>query len=94
MIKIKINKFLIFFQNTLLNYPDISINTMRRIIKEFENCLSDKEIERETTFLLLRVINEIGIKQISMKTTIEKINYDKLQAEYNKLKGVDEYENS
>ncbi len=82
----KIQRFLIFVQDTLLNYPDISISTIRKIIKKFENCLSNTEAKNKTTSLLLRVINEIGIKQVSLESSINKINYNELQLEYDKMK--------
>jgi len=63
----KIQRFLIFVQDTLLSTPDISIKTMRLIIDKFESCLSERERENEITMLILRVIKEVSLKQISLK---------------------------
>ncbi len=82
----KIQRFLIFIQDTLLNYPDISISTLRKIVNSFEKCLSNKERENETTMLLFRVIREIGLKQISLKTINNKIITNNLVNELNNLK--------
>lgn len=82
----KIHRFLIFVQNTLLNKPDISISTIKQLINKFESCLSITESRNETTFLLLRVIKEIGIKQISLKEMNDRIIFDKLENELNGLK--------
>lgn len=87
MYKLKIQKFLIWIQETLLNTPDISINTIKLFIDSFESCLSHKEFENKTTKLLLRVIREVGIKQISIKTMTNKIINDNLENELNNLKG-------
>lgn len=84
MCSLKIQKFLIWIQDNLLNYPDISVITVKMFIDKFNVCLSIKE--RENNKLILQIISELSLKQISIDTTINNINYDKLQKEYNKLK--------
>lgn len=84
MYSLKIQKFLIWIQDNLLNYPDISVITVKMFIDKFNACLSQRE--RENNKLVLQIISELSLKQISIDTTINNINYDKLQKEYNKLK--------
>ena len=85
----KIQKFLISIQDILLDKPDISIKTIRLIINKFEECLSDTEKTKESTLLLLRVIREIGIKQISIKTVNDKIIVSNLEKELNIIKEIE-----
>jgi len=88
----KIQRFLIFVQDTLLSTPDISIKTMRLIIDKFESCLSERERENEITMLILRVIKEVSLKQISLKEMNHRLITDNLETELNNLKEIEKNE--
>ena len=85
----KIHRFLISIQDILLNTPDISIKTIRKIMNSFELCLSITEINNDTTKLLLRVIREVGLKQISIKAMNNKIIVSNLEKELNIVKEIE-----
>ena len=55
----------------------------------FESCLSNKEISNDTTKLLLRVIREVRLKQISMKTMNNKLKESELEKELRIIKGIE-----
>ena len=73
----------------MFNNSDISIKTVKKIIDSFESCLSNKEISNDTTKLLLRVIREVRLRQISMKTMNNKLVESKLEKELNKIKEIE-----
>lgn len=80
----KIQKFLIWIQDKLLNYPDISISTVKMIVDSFHKCLSEKEVERNN--LLLQVISEITLKQITIDTIVQNSKIESFENELNILK--------
>ena len=77
----KIEKFLKYIQNKLLNYPDISFETVKLFIQEFYNCLSDKQKIRYITECQL--ISEFSLKRISIVNDIKTNN---LETELNNMK--------
>lgn len=83
----KLQKFLIWIQETLLNYPDISFSTTKIFIQEFYNCLTDKEKERNR--LILQIINEMTLKQISLNSAILNSRINNFDNDLNKLKKDD-----
>lgn len=80
----KIQKFLIWIQKRLLNYPDISLTTTKMIIDNFTNCLSLKEFYKNEH--LLKVITELALKQITIDSVVNNIKTNNLETELNKLK--------
>jgi len=85
----KIQKFLIWIQSTLMNYPDISFTTIKLFIQEFRNCLSKRELHSFNNLVLLQAINELTLKQISIDTTISNIKIKSLDNELNNIKMTD-----
>ena len=73
----KIEKFLKWIQFTLMNYPDISFNTVKMFIDKFYKCLSEKEQIRWK--LQCEIISELTLKQISVDSFIHNSKIDKLQ---------------
>lgn len=80
----KLEKFLIWIQDKLLNYPDISITTVQFFINKFYECLSNKERERYK--LQVQIIKDITLKQISIDSLLSNHVIDKLDIELNELK--------
>lgn len=83
----KIQRFLIWIQEHLLNYPDISLKTVKMILDNFCGCLSAKEIERNQNNL--QIISELTLKQISLDTVVNNCKYDNLESQLNNLKKDD-----
>ena len=83
----KIQKFLTWIQDKLLNYPDISLCTVKLFIQEFFNCLSEKE--RERWKINLQMINEFSLKQMTIDSYVKEIVIDNLINELNKVKKDD-----
>lgn len=83
----KLEKFLIWIQDKLLNYPDISITTVQFFINKFYECLSNKERERYK--LQVQIIKDITLKQISIDSLLSNHVIDKLDNELNELKNDD-----
>ena len=80
----KLEKFLIWIQDKLLNYPDISITTVQFFINKFYECLSNKERERYK--LQVQIIKDITLKQISIDSLLSNHVIDKLDNELIDLK--------
>jgi len=80
----KIERFLIWIQEKMLNYPDIDAKTLKMFIQEFNKCLSKNE--RERWWILIQTINEITSKQITIESFILQDNIKKLDDQLNKLK--------
>lgn len=57
----KIEKFLNYIQDKLLNYTDIDFKTVKLIINKFNECLSKKEQERCS--LQIQIIKEFFLKE-------------------------------
>jgi len=83
----KFEKFLNWIQDKLLNYPDISLPTVKLFIQEFFNCLSDKEKERCT--LQISIINEFTLKQITIDSFVKDVIIDNLDDLLNEIKKDD-----
>jgi len=86
----KIQKFLIWIQDKLLNYPDISFFTVKMFIDKFKKCLSNKEIESNN--LRLQIISELSLKQISIDSFVQNIVIENLTDELNNIKENDKIE--
>lgn len=81
----KIQKFLENIQIELLNRPNIDLNTLKLIFYEFQNCLSNKELNRWNKDLNL--ILELSTKQISLDLLANQLKNKKLESELNKIRG-------
>ena len=80
----KIQRFLVWIQEQLLNYPDVSLKTVKMFLDKFYGCLSEKEIERNRNNL--QIISELTLKQISLDTVVNNIKYKNLEIQLNNLK--------
>jgi hypothetical protein len=80
----KIERFLKWIQDKLLNYPDISFITAKIFIDKFYDCLSDKEKVRYK--LQLQTIKEFSLKQISIDSFVKEIVIENLTDELNNIK--------
>jgi len=80
----KIEKFLKYIQFTLMNYPDISFNTVKMFTDKFYNCLST--IEQVRWKLQCEIISELTLKQISIDSFIHNSKIDKLEIDLNEVK--------
>ena len=80
----KIQRFLVWIQEHLLNYPDISLKTIKMFLDNFTGCLSAKEIERNRNNL--QIISELTLKQISLDTIVDNHKYINLEKQLNNLK--------
>lgn len=83
----KIERFLKWIQDKLLNYPDISYITTKIFIDKFYSCLSDKEKERHR--LQLQTIKEFSLKQISIDSFVKDIVVENLTEQLNNIKDDD-----
>ncbi len=83
----KIEKFLKWIQDKLLNYPDISFITVKMFTDKFYNCLSDKEKERHV--LQLQMIREYTSKQITVDSFVKDIVIENLTEQLNNIKKND-----
>ena len=80
----KIEKFLTWIQNQLLNYPDISFTTVKLFTQEFFNCLSNKEKERYK--INYRMISEFTLLQVSIDSFVRDSIIDNLDNELKEIK--------
>ena len=80
----KIEKFLNWIQDKLLNYPDICFITVKMFVDKFDLCLSNKEKERHS--LQLQMIREYSLRQISIDTTVQIIKTKNLETQLNEIK--------
>lgn len=83
----KIQKFLKWIQEQLLNYPDISLKTIKMFLDGFYGCLSMKEIERNRNNL--QIISELTLKQITLDSVVNNVKYENLENQLNNLKKND-----
>jgi len=87
----KIQKFLTWIQDILLNYPDISFITTKIFIQEFYKCLTDKEKERNR--LIFQVISEMTLQQISLDSAILHSKINNFEHTLNNIKKDDKIVN-
>lgn len=64
----KIERFLTWIQEKMLNYPNIDFTTIKMFINEFNKCLSKNERERWS--LTIQMINELTSKQLTINEII------------------------
>jgi len=83
----KIEKFLKWIQDKLLNYPDISFITVKMFSDKFYSCLSNKEKERHS--LQIQMIREYTSKQLSVDSFVKKIVIENLTEQLNNMKEND-----
>lgn len=83
----KIEKFLNWIQNQLLYYPEINVSTVKRFVDKLSNCLSEKELERNS--LQINMIREITLKQISIDSYVFNEKIKLLDNQLNNLKESD-----
>ena len=80
----KIEKFLIWIQKKMLNYPDISFKTVKIFIDKFQDCLSN--VQKERFSLQIQIIKEFSLQQISLDSFVHNEKIKILDMELNKLK--------
>lgn len=83
----KIEKFLKWIQNKLLNYPDIDFKTVKMFVDKFSIMLS--ELEHQRNYLLINTIREFTLKQITIDSFVLNSKIEILDNELNNLKGDD-----
>ena len=88
----KIQKHLIWIQNKLLNYPDISFKTVKMIIDNFKKCMRDDEIKINS--LILQTISELSLQQISIDSFIQDVKVNNFEKKLNNLKERDNNDNN
>lgn len=82
----KIERFLKWIQDKLLNYPDISINTVKMFVDKFYSCLSENERERKSIKLIIQIITELTLKQITIDSFVKEIVIENLTEQLNNIK--------
>ena len=80
----KIERFLKWIQEQMLNYPDISFTTVKMFIDKFNSCLSNNERKRWGTEILL--IKEFTLKQLSIDETVHLVKTKNLEHQLTKIK--------
>ena len=80
----KIERFLKWIQDQMLNYPDISFITLKMFMDKFNNCLSNNERERWKTEILL--IREFTLKQFTIDETVYIAKIKNLKHQLTKIK--------
>ena len=83
----KIEKFLVWITNKMLNYPDISFKTVKIFIDKFQDCLSN--VQKERFSLQIQIIKEFSLKQISLDCFVHNEKIKLLDNELNNLKEND-----
>ena len=86
----KVQKFLIFVKNHLVNYPDVSLKTVKMFMDKFKSCLSEKETERHK--LELQVVNELTSKQITIDSIVHNAKVEHYENQLNGIKKKDKNE--
>ena len=84
----KIEKFLNWIMDKMLNYPDVSITTVKMFIDKFHFYLSKKQ--KEQFSLKIQLIKEFTCKQISLDTFVHNSKIEILESELTKIKEVDD----
>ena len=82
----KIEKFLKWIQDKLLNYPDISISTVKMFVDKFYSCLSESERKRKPIKLIIQIITELTLKQITIDSFVKEIVIENLTEQLNNIK--------
>lgn len=82
----KIEKYLNWIEQKLLNYPDIHLITLKMLIDGFKQHLSKKELQKFS--LHIDIIREITSKQISLDSFVNQEKTKLLEQELNNHKGV------
>lgn len=80
----KIEKFLNWIQDKLLNYPDLDFKAIKMFVDKFYYFLSKKEKER--WLLKYQLISEFSSKQISLESFVHNSKVDNLENDLNNLK--------
>lgn len=88
----KIEKFLKWIQEKLLNYPDIDFKTVKMFVDKFYSCLSQKERERKNITLLVQIITNLTLKQITIDSFVREIVIENLDNQLNDMKKDDSKE--
>ena len=83
----KIETFLIWIQDKMLNYPDLDFKTLKIFIDKFHKCLSEKE--RIRWYLLVQTIKEFTSKQISLDVIVQNVIAENLSNELDKIQKND-----
>jgi len=80
----KIEKFLNWINDKLLNYPDIHFPTVKVFMDKFDSCLSPTENNRY--YITINIIKEFSSKQIALNSFINQSKVKVLETELNNLK--------
>ena len=80
----KIERFLDWIQDNLLNYPDIDFATVKMFTDRFSSCLSP--LEREKHRLRLQMIDNMTSTQITLDRIVQREKTNILGKELTKLK--------
>ncbi len=84
----KIEKFLNWILDKMLNYPDVSISTVKMFIDKFHFYLSKKQ--KEQFSLKIQLIREFTCQQLSLESFVHNSKVEILENELNNLKEVDD----
>lgn len=80
----KIQKFFDWILDKLLNYPDISLSTIKMFCDKMYQCLSTKE--RERWKLKYQMISEFTLKQLSIDSINNTLKINSFEKELNEVK--------
>lgn len=80
----KIERFLNWILDKLLNYPDIDFKTVKMFTQKFKSCLSKREYERWS--IIVELIEEFSLQQITIDHSVNNIKTDNLEIELNNIK--------
>lgn len=80
----KLEKFFDWILDKLLNYPDISLSTVKMFIDKMYRCLSEKE--RKRWLLKYQMISEFTLKQLSIDSINSTLKINSLEKELNEVK--------
>lgn len=80
----KIERFLNWIKDQMLNYPNINFETVKMFMDKFNDCLSIKEYQRWS--VEIDMIREFTSKQLNIDETVHIIKTNNLVQELNNLK--------
>lgn len=80
----KIDRFLNWIQDQMLNYPDICFKTLKMFMDKFYACLSTKQQKRWS--IEIEMIREFTSKQLTIDETVLIIKTKNLEKELNNIK--------
>lgn len=80
----KIERFLKWIQDQMLNYPDISFKTLKMFMDKFYDCLSTKEKTRWS--VEIDMIREFTLKQLTINETVHRIKTKNLEYQLTNIK--------